>query len=158
MNATQRPSMVGYPRGFARIMWAGFAALLVSGLLLVPDALQRRLDWAMPLLLSEGWHLPVAAIHAASAWFALLLIGALQAVHVRIGWRRRLNLATGIALLISAALLAITALVINYAGDERISLSASLSHLGAALLVAVLAVVHTLKGRRLHRERIHGVR
>ena len=150
--------MVGYPRGFARVMWTGFAALLLSGLLLLPDALQRRLDWAMPLLLPEGWHLPVAAIHATSAWFALLLTGAMLAVHVRIGWRRRLNLATGIALSISAALLAMTAIVINYTGDERVSLAASLSHLGAASLATVLTVVHSLKGRRLHRERIHGAR
>jgi hypothetical protein len=147
--------MVGYPRGFPRLLWIGVAALLLSGLLLMPDALQRRLDWSLPLQLPDGWHLPVAAIHALCAWFALLLVGALLAVHVRIGWRRRLNLATGLALLIGFALLAISAIVLSYVADERVGLSASVLHMGTAVLATLLTLVHTLKGRRLHRERIH---
>lgn len=75
-------------------------------------------DWAHLLLI----------LHGVSAYALLVVIGSLLPVHVRSGWLRRRNLATGLTMIAVMAVLGITGLMLYY-GDEEMQQSAKWLHL-----------------------------
>jgi len=141
----------GYPRWFPGLLLLTLCGLLGSGLWLIPSLLEMRLDMAI------DWHgigaerLLAAAIHALTAFLSLVLAGALAAIHLRIGWRRRLNHLSGTGLLVLFAAAGLSALGVYYAGDESLSLGSSIVHTVAGLASALLCLWHALAGRRLRR-------
>ncbi len=139
--------MLGYSRGFQPVLWSVFAVLWASGFLLVPGVFLLRLEWNVPLHLPPGWHGGTAALHVASAIAATVLIGMLIPVHVKTGLRKGRQMVTGIALLSAFGLLALTGLAINYVSNEMFGLSASLSHLIVAILLAAILAIHAVSGR-----------
>ena len=143
--------MRGYPRHFRPLLWGTLGALFVTGLLLVPSALEMRLEWELPWRPGPGFRLPVAATHALFAFVALFILGALSALHVRAGLRRRRNVIWGLTLLSSFVLLALSALGIYYFGEERTGAWASAIHLVFGLLAPLPMAAHALSSRRLQR-------
>ena len=128
------------------------AGLLGTGLALLPSMLEMRLDIGMPWRVEGGLRLCAAALHCTAGFLLLGMVGALLAIHVRIGWRRRLNRISGVTLLVLIALMLVTVLGIYYMGDERWSRASSVIHTGAGLLAVGLVVWHSVKGRRLRRD------
>jgi len=96
-----------------------------------PDAVQRLL----------------LIVHGASAFAVLMAFGSLFPVHMRAGWLRRLNLATGLGLIGGMAVLIVTALVLYY-GSEDSHLWARWLHIGVGLLGIAVFPVHIVRGYR----------
>lgn len=141
--------MIGYQRGFLPFLWTTLALCLATGLLLVPGALELRLEWDAPLQLPEGYRVGVAAAHAFCAFAVLMLIGSLYAIHMRMGWRRRQNLITGFATVGTFGVLVLSGLGIYYVAAERASMWISVSHMGVGAATVITVAVHAMKGRKL---------
>lgn len=135
--------MNGYPASFLRIHWIILTVLFISGLALVPNALEARLGLDLGLW-SLGSQRPlVAALHASSVFATLLLLGALWSVHMRAGWVRRENVFSAILLLVAFTLLALSGLVLYY-GDELSGQIALGLHLLAGFLLPLLLFAHLM--------------
>ncbi|MDD4885740.1 MAG: hypothetical protein PHO64_02320 [Thiomonas sp.] len=139
--------MKTYPRSFATVLHVTLLALLGTGLLLTPGALQMRLDWDVPWALSSGSRVWVAALHALSFLLIFGLIGALWAVHIRAGWVRRENVASGALLLAVFGLLGLSGLGLYYAGGEALPGWSAVVHLLAGGLLPLLYAAHRLGAR-----------
>lgn len=134
--------MKGYPRRFLPGLVAVFATLAVSGLLLVPTMLDLRFGWDVVWRLPGGHRLWVAALHSAAALALCGFAGALWSVHMRVGWRSRRHLISGLA---TAGLLggtALTAVGVLYLGNEAWLLSASAVHTLLGLAAVAGAAAH----------------
>lgn len=143
--------MAGYPRWFFACLSLVCIALLATGILLLPHMLEMRLDIDAPVHIGGDLRLASAAAHATAGFLVTGLAGALLALHVRIGWRRRRNRISGLALLVLLATLPLTAVGIYYFGEEVYSLGSSAVHALAGLLAAVVYVWHAVSGARLRR-------
>src|SRR5579864_7707686 len=86
-------------------------AVGISGLLwfLVHDVIADEAGDLAHLLL---------VLHGVSAYALLVAVGSLLPLHVRSGWRRRRNLAMGLAVTVTIAVLGVTALMLYYGNEE----------------------------------------
>lgn len=136
--------MNGYPSGFSRLIYIVLTVLFISGLALAPNALDMRLELELGMWMldgeTRGW---VAAIHAASVFLTLMLIGALWTVHMRAGWVRRENVVAGMLLLIAFGLLAISGLMLYYADEFAGQIALGL-HLMAGLSLPAWLAAHLI--------------
>jgi heme A synthase len=148
--------LAGYPHWFYTGLMTGIAGLFCTGIALLPSMLAMRLDIEMSWRVAGDMRLIVAAVHCAAGFLLFGMVGALLAIHVRIGWRRRLNRISGMALLVLLILLLVSTLGIYYLGDELWSRVSSVTHTSAGLLIALAVVWHSIKGRRLRRDSIAG--
>jgi hypothetical protein len=140
--------MNGYPSGFTLLLRLAFLAVILSGILLVPNALDMRLGWSVPWSLSSGARTWFVSSHAASYYLCLLLVGALWTVHMRAGWLRRENIISGMALISALALLALSGLLLYYAGEDNVVNAAVLAHIGVGLLLPTILMAHIFGARR----------
>ena len=136
--------MKTYPRHFASTLYLVSCALLGTGLLLVPGALHMRLEWDMPWLLPSALRVWVAALHALSFLLMFGLIGAVWAIHIRAGWVRRENTASGLLLLAALGVLALSGLGLYYAGGEALPRWSFLAHALAGGGLPLLFAAHRL--------------
>ncbi len=143
--------MRGYPRRFAALLLGTLATAFVTGLLLAPTTLALRAEWDMPWRLGGGGRTAAAALHAAAAFALMAFAGALWAVHMRRGWHLPRQRRSGVMLASAVGLLAATALLLYYAGDERLALGAALVHLGVGLGGALPMAWHLWWRRRRRR-------
>jgi cation transport ATPase len=131
----------GYPRRFLPSLIGLVVALTVSGALLVPTALELRFGWDVAWRLPGQQRLWVAGLHTAAALLICAFIGALWSIHVRVGWRSRRHLRSGLATIGLLGGAALTTLGVFYVGDESWLVSASAAHIllgtGSTILVAV---------------------
>jgi len=67
---------------------------------------------------------------------------------MRAGWLRQENVASGISLVLALAMLALTGLLLYYAGDEDLINSAVVMHIILGLMLPALLVGHILGARR----------
>jgi hypothetical protein len=144
--------MHSYPKYFLPWLWSITGVLFCSGLLLIPGALELRLEWDVPFGLGSA-RIAVAALHALMAFATLVAIGALIPVHMRLGLRQRRQQFSGLLIVGWFALLALTALGVYYLAHPTFSVIVSVAHivLGAAMILPL--AWHALKGRRLRRQR-----
>jgi hypothetical protein len=139
-------AVTGYPRGFTAALWGVLGALLLTGLWLIPGALELRFDLPLPWRLSA--RTSVAALHAVGAYLMLILLGSLAIVHMRLGWRRGLARRSGLSTASVLLVLALTALGMDHITDERWSALSSAAHLISGLLLATLVPLHARARRR----------
>lgn len=139
--------MKTYPRSFSPALHGVLIALLGSGLLLTPGALQMRLEWEMPWALSSGLRVWVAALHALSFLLMAGMIGAVWAVHIRAGWLRRENLTSGLLMLAAFCVLGLSGLGLYYVGGEGLAQWSAVVHLLAGGLLPLLYLAHRLGAR-----------
>jgi hypothetical protein len=126
------------------------SGLYLSGALwLLIDRLQRNSAGAM----WSGARASLLMLHGAGAMVMLVLFGGLMPFHVRVGWRRKRNRATGTLMLAANVALIVTAFGLYYAGAEMLRDWASALHTGVGLALPVLLAWHVARGRR----RSHGV-
>jgi hypothetical protein len=144
--------LAGYPKWFFGALMAVMASLLGTAVALLPAMLEMRLDIATPWNIQGGMRLLAAALHCAAGFLFVGMAGALLAIHVRIGWRRKLNRISGTALLVLILLMLGSALGIYYLGDELSSRASSIIHTGAGLLATLFVAWHAIKGRQSRRD------
>jgi hypothetical protein len=87
-------------------------------------------------------------LHGGAAMLFLLLLGALVALHVRIGWRLGNNRVSGSIMLTLNAVLVVTAFGLYYAGSETLRRWTSDIHIAIGLGFPVLLALHAVLGRR----------
>jgi hypothetical protein len=78
----------------------------------------------------------------------LVLLGALLPLHARVGWRRGRNVASGIVMLGSNALLVLTAFGLYYAGSDTFRYWTSELHVALGVALPLLIAGHVIVGRR----------
>lgn len=146
--------MIGYPRHFVAALWTVLIVLAVSGFLLVPGAFELRWEMDVPLQLPAGSRIAVAALHAFFAFATLAFLGSLYALHMRMGWRHRQNVTSGILSVSVFAALALTGLGIYYLANEALSRWTSLLHIALGVVLTGSLGVHYVLGRRIREARI----
>ena len=149
--------MHSYPKHFLPWFWSVIGVLFVTGLLLIPGALELRLEWDVPISLG-GARIGIAALHALAAFATLVAVGALIPVHMRLGLRQRRNHVTGLTLVGCFGVLLLTALGIYYLAGPALSVVSSVLHTVLGLLLALPLTWHWIRGRRLHHRRASAVR
>ena len=142
----------GYPQWFYAAILIVLTILLGSGTLLIPHLLELRLDMDSPVHVPGGIRLGSAALHSLSAFFTVGIIGALATVHMRAGWKRKLNRLSGVLSLCLLLFLVLSALGIYYFGDMDLSRLSSLSHTLVGLVLIPLFFWHGIAGRRIRRQ------
>jgi len=90
-------------------------------------------------------------LHGAAAMVTLVLLGTLLPLHVRVGWRRGRNVASGIVMLATNGALVLTAFGLYYAGSESLRHWTSALHTAIGLALPLLIVAHVVLGRRARR-------
>jgi hypothetical protein len=98
-----------------------------------------------------GGRFYLLAVHGFAAMAFLVAFGAVLAVHVREGWRQRLNRMSGIVLLLVTSLLIVTAAGLYYAGSDILRNLASVIHIGVGLGLPLAGAAHIVLGRRARR-------
>jgi cytochrome b561 len=130
---------------FRAALYGAFALLVVTGAVwLVADQLKDSPE-------GELWQHVSATmlmVHGGVAMITLLLLGALFAVHVRLGWRSGRNRLTGPAMLAFNAVLIVTAFALYYSGSDTMRPWMSDVHIAVGFALPALFVVHVLLGRR----------
>jgi hypothetical protein len=87
-------------------------------------------------------------LHGGAAMLFLLLLGALIALHVRIGWRLQNNRVSGTVMLALNAVLIVTAFGLYYAGSDTLRPWISDIHIAVGLGFPLLLGLHAFLGRR----------
>ena len=138
--------MRGYPSWFYRSLIIGFLILVISGLLLIPNALVFRLEWDITWYFPEAIRFWVVALHVLIAFFVISQLGALWSVHMRIGWRHHKNIRSGLSMVGVLLALVLTGIGIYYLG-EKLSVSASVAHMLIGFSLPCLFIYHIVAGR-----------
>ena len=125
--------------------YAVFATLLVTGLIwLVADQLKTSAD-------EEVWQAIAAnmlMLHGMTAMIALVLLGAVMALHVRHSWRAGKNRISGAVMVGANAVLVTTACGLYYAGSDLLRTFVADVHIGVGLALPALVLTHVALGRR----------
>lgn len=86
-------------------------------------------------------------IHGVAAALSLMVIGGLLPLHIRLAWRTRRNLRTGITALAVMGGLGLSGLLLYY-GDEEGRNTVRWLHIGVGLLGMVAVPLHVWMGKR----------
>ena len=97
----------------------------------------------------EAW---LMRLHGLLALPALIGIGALLPAHVWPAWRPRLRRASGLALLLACAVLALGGWALYYVADDALRGWLSISHWALGLALPVLLLSHIVGARRNRRQ------
>ena len=97
---------------------------------------------------SGGSRYYLIATHGLSAMGFLVALGATFTLHVREGWRRRLNRGSGAVVLTVAGVLILTAFGLYYFGSDALRSWTSGLHIIIGLALPLLLAVHVVLGRR----------
>ena len=130
---------------FRLALYGAFAVLVLTGAAwLLADSLKNSPE-------GETWQWISASllmVHGGVAMVALVLLGALFPVHVRLGWRNRRNRITGPTMIGLNAVLIITAFGLYYFGSEALRPWTSNIHIAVGFALPAMTLVHVLRGRR----------
>jgi bacteriorhodopsin len=86
-------------------------------------------------------------LHGISAFAALIVFGSLLPLHVRSGWLRRRNIASGLSITTVMAVLIGTALLLYYGGEET-RMPVRWLHIGIGILGFTVFPIHVIFGQR----------
>lgn len=138
------------PRWQLQVVYWSFGLLSASGLLWLAIHGLALMDAPQD---HDGLPLPTPAkawamrLHAASALAAFLALGSLLPVHVRIGWLRHRNRASGTVNLLSFSLLALTGYALWYASEGFWKEWSTWVHWGFGVAMPLALVAHVILGR-----------
>jgi hypothetical protein len=147
--------MKGYPKWFLPGLTCTLLLMLATGVLLAPTTLAMRADIALPWRLPGSSRIFCAAAHASGGLALMLFVGALWSMHMRSGWRRGKQRGSGLILVTLCLILAASAVVVYYAGEENLGVAAALLHLGAGLVLVGPFGWHWWHGRQVKRSAAH---
>jgi bacteriorhodopsin len=89
-------------------------------------------------------------LHGISAFAALIVFGSLLPMHVRSGWLRQRNIASGLSITTVMAVLIGTALLLYYGGEET-RMPVRWLHIGVGILGFAVFPIHVIFGQRSRR-------
>ena len=143
--SSRRPSRL--PRWQEWAVYVGLGLLVVSGIgwLVLDQSVRVIGEFGSEHHPAERWAL---ILHGISAYFFLIVAGAMIPVHVQLGWRIGRNRSSGMIMASSCILLALTALGLYYFGDEVARHWTSVIHWGVGLAVGPMLAIHSINGRR----------
>lgn len=140
MSAGRHPRLgVQLPLAHRRSAYATYAAVTLSGIAWF--VLHDLFPGDRPVTLHA-----LLVTHGIAAAFALVVVGSLLPVHVRLAWRTRRNRISGVAALAIVGGLALTGLLLYYGNEDGRDI-ARWSHIAAGLGAAALPL-HVWLGRR----------
>lgn len=123
--------------------WATYLALIaVAASGIAWSLLHDVLQW--------GWMLAERRLlitHGIAAAATLVIVGGLLPLHIRLAWRVRRNLTSGIVALTVMALLTATGLLLYYGGEEWRDWVRWM-HVGGGLVAVLVIPIHIWLGRR----------
>jgi len=134
--------MKAYPKWFLAFIWCVVVTISLSGIALVPKALELRFALITPFDFNSDLSELMRVGHAVIAFAYCTLIGALWASHMRLGWRKKSKLKTGLTLGLLSLVLIATALILYYSGDDAIINPASLTHIVLGVMFTLLFLLH----------------
>lgn len=135
--------MIGYPKWFTKnIINSIFVTSAVTGTLLFPTILVLKLDWNFPWRLPNEYRDGIVILHVLFGFIVFTLLGALASVHMRLGFRKKKKIISGVSLIGLISLLGISGLGILYFGDEQFSTYSSLTHLILGFLLIMFYLGH----------------
>jgi len=131
---------VQLPQAQRRIAYATFAAVTLSGVawFVLHDLFPGGRSAVLHALL---------VTHGVAAAVALVVVGSLLPVHLRLAWRTRRNRTSGLGSLTIVGGLALTGLLLYYRSEEGRDV-ARWSHIVAGLAVLTALPLHVWLGRR----------
>lgn len=97
---------------------------------------------------AQQWLMP---LHGAAAMLALVVVGTLIPLHIKRGWRAKLNRPNGILLIGFVLLLTLSGYALYYSGSEALRNNASIVHTALGLFFPAMLLWHILSGRRSRR-------
>ncbi|MFN7975669.1 MAG: hypothetical protein U0166_25575 [Acidobacteriota bacterium] len=118
---------------FKAVLYATFGSLLLTGVVWYFVDPAGTAAWLRPLLMKA---------HGFAAMGALVLFGILLAGHVPAGLAARKRQATGVGLVGSTSLLALTGYLLYYSGSDRIRSLASAAHTILGVVASVQLGAH----------------
>jgi uncharacterized membrane protein YesL len=125
--------------------YVAFATLFATGVIwLVADMVKMSGD-------EELWQAIAAnmlMLHGMTAMIALVLLGAVIAVHVRHSWRAGRNRISGAVMVGANAILVTTAWGLYYAGSDLLRTFVADVHIAVGIVLPALVVAHVVLGRR----------
>jgi cytochrome b561 len=125
--------------------YAVFATLVATGVIwLIADMLKTSAD-------EERWQAIAANVlmlHGMTAMIALVVLGAVIALHVRYSWRAGKNRMSGAVMVGANAVLVITAWGLYYAGSDLLRTFAADVHIAVGIAWPALVIAHVVLGRR----------
>jgi hypothetical protein len=125
--------------------YAAFAALFTTGAIwLVADQLKTSEN-------AELWQAIAAnmlMLHGITAMVALVLLGAMIPLHIRLSWRAGKNRISGAVMITTNAVLVATACGLYYAGSELLRTFVADVHIAVGIALPALVVTHVVLGRR----------
>jgi hypothetical protein len=131
-----------------RALYATIAALIGSGVWWIGVRYGARF-FAGPDTFSRLARESLALkVHGATAFAALLALGAMSAHHVQRGWALKRNRLMGAVLLALFALLIVSGYALYYLVSDDTHGSVSVLHWTLGLALAPLLIVHIVTGRR----------
>lgn len=86
--------------------------------------------------------------HGVFAYIFLVVAAMLVPVHVRLGWNVRRNRKSGLLLLSTGVILAVSALGLYYLSNDAVRALTSMAHWVVGLGFPVALTVHALRGKR----------
>lgn len=101
-------------------------------------------DW-----LQWGWMLTERRLlitHGVAAGIALVVVGGLLPLHIRLAWRTRRNLVSGLITLLLITLLAVSGLLLYYSGEDWRD-GARWLHIGVGFIGILAMPAHVWLGR-----------
>ncbi len=135
--------MKGYPKWFSKTFIVFITSLVfISGCLLIPSLLEMRLQWQgvwSPLADQRTF---VVATHTLSGIAIMAVLGALWSIHMRSGWRAKEKRFSGSVSVLVFVLLTVSSIGVLYAGREEVSLSSSIIHTVAGILILPFFLLH----------------
>lgn len=134
--------MKAYPKWFLPFLWFVMVTISLSGIGLLPKVMELRFPILTPFEINNDFSELMRMGHAVIAFVYCALIGALWATHMRLGWRKRSKLKTGLTLALLSLLLMVTALFLYYSGDDAVANPASVIHIVAGIALTLLFLMH----------------
>jgi hypothetical protein len=135
--------------GFKAALYAAFVILLLSGIVLLISVQDNE-----PTAVPSVWQqiLPTClALHGAASMVTLIFLGVLFPIHIKLGWRARLNRVAGVSMLLVSTVLVTTAFGLYYAGTDSLRSWTGTVHWVVGSGSPLILLVHVLTGRRATR-------
>jgi hypothetical protein len=130
---------------FRFALYGALALLVLTGAVwLVADQLKDSPEGELWQRVSSS----TLMVHGGTAMVALLLLGALYPLHIRLGWRSGRNRLTGPAMVAFNAILIVTAFGLYYSGSDTVRPWMSDVHIILGFALPALLLLHILLGRR----------
>ncbi len=140
--------MKGYPSWFS----AGLISMVIgivgaTGFFMIPGFLEMRLGFEMPWMPQSGLRLLIFVVHVVAGLLAVLFLGALWAVHMRVHYKQRKGIISGIGNAVLIVGLGVTGVGLQYANEDGLLANFGALHVLGGLFLILIYFWHLLSRR-----------